>query len=201
MSNQQSNTWRNQQISTYKNLQPDSLRLQLTHICPSSLIIHQNLWFPQTLHGREEHEPAAEAEGSGEGLERPGHPSPLCSPQGLLRLWGAASYDQLHQLHLPALPCLFRRAPTEIGEVDYVFYSILQTTLYLQHVLYYNYMEHKGSMQSPRQATADHCHTGRFLYYACKTASYHTWNLCAQQSLWRPLVVGFASSNSAPVVV
>lgn len=136
MSNQQSNTWRNEQISTYKNLEPDSLRLQLTHICPSSLIIHQNLWFPQTLHGREEHEPAAEAEGSGEGLERPGHPSPLCSPQGLLRLWGAASYDQLH---LSALPCLFRRAPTEIGEVDYVFYSILQTTLYLQHVLYYNY--------------------------------------------------------------
>lgn len=142
LSNQQSNTWKYQQISTYKTLEPDSWRLwisvtllQLTHICPSSLIVHQNLWFPQTLHGREEHEPAAEAEGSGEGLERPGHPSPLRSPQGLLRLWGAASYDQ-HQLHLPALPCLFRRAPTEIGEVDYVFCSILQTTLYLHHVLY-----------------------------------------------------------------
>lgn len=32
-----------------------------------------------------------------------------------------------------------------------------------------------------------------------KSASCHTWNLCAQQSLWRPLVVGFASWNSAPV--
>lgn len=59
------------------------LRLQLTlTVC----VLHQDLWFPQTLHRREEHEPAAEAEGVGEGVERAGHPSPLRSPEGLFCL-------------------------------------------------------------------------------------------------------------------
>ena len=53
---------------------------------PFSLVPHQDLWFPQTLHRREEHEPAAEAEGAGEGVERTGHPSPLRPTEGLLLL-------------------------------------------------------------------------------------------------------------------
>lgn len=59
----------------------------------------QDLWLSQTLHRCEEHEPAAEAEGAGQGLECSRHPAPLCPTQGLLCLRGALPLQHAQPSH------------------------------------------------------------------------------------------------------
>lgn len=82
----------------------------------SPFLFHQDIWVPQTLYRREKHEPAAEAEGAGEGLERASHPSPVCSPEGLFCLRGASSFDHLQLQPLSVLPCVPRTGAAEIKQ-------------------------------------------------------------------------------------